>query len=91
MDLEEVVNNEIEFEEFICRLKEVEEHKEKCVIYNEWTKVPNPLSSKGCKISRKMPRTAKIPDLCKIIIEELRILKDHLHRAHMQFRAFKHA
>ena len=53
--------------------------------------MPNPLSPKGCKISRKMPHNAKVTDLCKILIGKLKILKDHLHRAHMQFRAFKNA
>ena len=46
---------------------------------------------KGCKISQKMPHNAKVPDLCKILIDKLKILKDHLHHAHMQFRVFKHA
>ena len=63
--------------------------KEETVIYNAWTKLPTPLSPKWCKISRKMPCDAKVPDLHKILIDELRILKDHLHRAHMQFKAFK--
>ena len=38
-----------------------------------------------------MSHNAKIPDLCKILIDDLKILKDHFHCAHMQFRAFKHA
>ena len=92
IDLEEIVNSQIEFDEFLASLKQISmKYKEETVIYNAWTKEPNPLSPKGCKISRKMPHNAKVTDLCKIIIDELKILKDHLHRAHMKFGAFKNA
>ena len=90
IDLDEMVNSETEFDEFLASIKQISmKYKEETVIYNAWTKLPTPLSPKWCKISRKMPRDAKVPDLRKILIDELKILKDHLHRAQMQFKAFK--
>ena len=41
------------------------------------------------RAAKSLERCLKLPKYQ--INEELRILKDHLHRAHMQFRAFKHA
>ena len=46
---------------------------------------------KGCKISRKVQQTLEIKDFIKKLKVELTVMKDHLHRAHMQFRAFKEA
>ena len=57
IDLKEIVNSQTEFEEFLASLKQISmKYKEETVIYNAWTKVPNPLSPKGCQISQKMPQ-----------------------------------
>lgn len=59
-----------------------EKDKTSTLIYNKWTKVPNPLLPKGTTRSRKMSYIyAKIWSR----------VKGHLHHAHIQFKAFKTA
>ena len=49
-----VNSSQAEFDELISKIEEVGgKHKDASAMYNEWTKVPNPLSPKGSKISRK--------------------------------------
>ena len=38
-----------------------------------------------------MSFSEKVSELCKLLINGLNILKEHLHRAHIQFKAFKSA
>ena len=47
------------------------------------------MSKKGTKISRKLTIALGLNKFIQNLIKELKIMKDHLHRAHMQYRAFK--
>ena len=92
VDLEEIMKSEEELSNLLKRIDETgEEKKEESITFHEWTKVPNPLSPKGCKISRKMPRALKMGEFVKQLGAEIKAMKEHLHRAHMQYRAFKEA
>ena len=52
INLKEKVNSETEFDELLASLKQISiKYKEETVIYNAWTKVPNPLSPNRGKIS----------------------------------------
>ena len=89
-NLEGTINSESDFKDLFVTLKSISEKlKNESVLYNAWTKIPNPLSWKGCRISRKMSFSEKVLELCKLLINELDILKEHLHRAHIQLKAFK--
>ena len=92
VNLEDTINSESDFKYLLATLKSItEKFKNESVLYNAWIKVPTPLSRKGCTISRKMLFSEKVPELCKLLINELNILKEHLLPALMQFKAFKSA
>ena len=72
--------------------KAVDTDVEEEITFPEWQKVENPKSKKkGSKISRKVQSTLKMSRFIKLLVNELTTLKDHLHRVHMQFKAFKDA
>ena len=72
--------------------KAVDTDVEEEIMFPEWQKVANPKSKKkGSKISRRVQSTPKMSRFVKLLVNELDTLKDHLHRVHMQFKAFKDA
>ena len=54
-----------------------QDSENKDIQYVEWKQVPNPLSPKGSKVSRKVPCLAKLPILIKNLIVELKFMKEH--------------
>ena len=90
---EKVVSNQMQFDELLLKLNIIGDNAKKDDVtqFSEWTKVPNPFWKKGMKISRKLTIVLGLNKFIQNLIKELKIMKDHLHRAHMQYRAFKAA
>ena len=89
-NLEEVMKTDDDFSKFVKEIKLLSAN-DKDITFSFWTKIPIPKSKKGLKVSRKVVRTLKMKALIKELIVELEVMKEHLFRAHMQFRAFKAA
>ena len=64
--------------------------EEKTVVrFVEWRRVENKDSSKGTKISRKEIVMWPVNEMIKSLENEVKNMKDHLKRAHVQYSAFK--
>ena len=67
---------------------ELEKMKQKDVTYCEWQKVPNPKLNKtgktGNKISHSVPCTKSFKTFISLLINDINVMWEHLHRAHMQ-------
>ena len=91
INLEYAIQNNDEYHDLLENIKLIEQKpsnlKVNCV---EW----NLLSHKGksgkeTKISRKEVSSFSLCDFPKKLAIELAVLKDHLYRAHMQYKTFK--
>lgn len=66
------------------------EYKEERITFTEWTMEKyKTKKGKTASRSRKVHVTLSIAAFVNQLIKELTALKDHLHRAHIQYRAFK--
>ena len=81
------------FRQEIADLKPPE--KTTAVSFIQWKKIENPIKLKSGKKANKVTRKVAITLPWKQFIErylkEIDILKDHLHRVHMQYKKFKEA
>ena len=91
--IEDVFNDEAKFVDLVKTIRTIGERAkdDDMIQYAEWSNVPNPLSKKGSKMSKKIYHTIEMKKLIINLLKELDVMKDHLHRAHMQYRAFKAA
>ena len=92
VNLEECINDDYAFQDLITNLENLQknEKSKSNVQIVEWNKIPF-VNKKGKKSyrSRKENKTFTLKSLVSKLVRELKILKEHLHRAHMQFREFK--
>ena len=89
--LDEIVKQDEDFSQLLETLKKYQFKDITSIQFYEWTKVPNPLSKKGVKISRKLLQLVSTKQFINKLIAKLKILKHHLYQAHCQFKAFKSA
>ena len=89
--LDENVEQDEDFSQLLETLKKYQFKDTTSIQFYEWTKVPNPLSRKGVKISRKMLQLVSTKQFINKLIAKLKILKHCLYRANCQFKAFKSA
>ena len=91
INLEYVTQNDDKYHDLLENIKLLEQKpsdlKINCV---EWNLVSHKgKSGKDTKISRKEVSSFSLCDFAKKLAIELVVLKDHLYRAHMQYRVFK--
>ena len=91
INLEYAIQNDDEYHDLLENIKLLEQKRSNLKInYVEW----NLVSHKGkfgkeTKISRKEVSSFSLCDFAKKLAIELAVLKEHLYRAHVQYRAFK--
>ena len=87
-DLEAVIQDQKQYDNLIAELKKLDDLKSD-ITYPEWQRVKGATSNS--KISRKVMMAKPFNLFMSLLIDELVILKEHLHRVHIQYRTFKEA
>jgi len=95
-DLEERFDSDEEYAELIESLKSAKtEQKRETITFQKWEKVDNPILTKSGKkanpVTKKVSIVLSYAEFFDQLLSELATLKEHYHRIHMQYRAFKQA
>ena len=77
--LDEIFEQDEDFSQLLETLKKYQFKDITSIQFYEWTKVPNPLSKKREKISRKLLQLVSTKQFINKLISELKILKHHLY------------
>ena len=61
------------------------------IYFTQWKSLPNPKSTVGSKVSRKIETHLPIPSFIDVLVKELTVMRAHLRRCYIQFSPYKHA